>query len=127
MGESDDGVLGVGFYAVEQPPGAAQAYRWCGEFARIYLQPPPDARALVATLASPLRAHALTLFAEGQEFGRVTVGPATEEFRFLLPQHLSRGGIVEFTLQTQTVNPKDIGLSLDARDLGLMVFELRAE
>jgi hypothetical protein len=127
MGESDDGVLGVGFYAVEQAPGAVQAFRWCSGRAQFYLQQPPDARVLVARLASPLRPHALTVFAESQKLGEVTVGADTQEFRFLLPQQVPRGEVVEFTLQTQTVNPNDLGLSSDVRDLGVIVFELRAE
>jgi hypothetical protein len=126
MGESDNGVLGTGFYAVERPPGA-QAYRWCSGRAQVYLQPPPGASAFVAKLASPLGPHLLTIFAESQKLGEVTVGADTQEFRFLLPRHLPRGDIVEFTLQTQTANPKDLGLSPDARDLGVIALELRAE
>ena len=127
MGVSDDGVLSGGFYGVEQPPGAGQAYRWCGGRAQVYLQPPPTARALVARLASPLRPHALTVFAESEKLGEVTVGSDMQEFRFSLPQQLPRGELVEFTLQAETVKPKDLGLSPDVRDLGVIAFELRAE
>ena len=127
MGESDDGVLSGGFYDVERPPGAVQPYRWCGQRAQVYLQPPAEARSLVAKLASPLRPHALAVFAEHSKLGEVTVTADPKEFRFLLPEALPRGELVEFTLQAETVRPKDLGLSPDMRDLGVIAFELRAE
>ena len=127
MGESDDGVLSGGFYDVERPPGAVQPYRWCGQRVQVYLQPPAEARSLVAKLASPLRPHALAVFAEHSKLGEVTVTADPKEFRFLLPEALPRGELVAFTLEAETVRPKDLGLSPDMRDLGVIAFELRTE
>jgi GT2 family glycosyltransferase len=126
MGENDDGVLGAGFHGVERPPGAP-AYRWCGGRAQAYLQPPTDASAIVCKLASPLRPHQLRLFAEEHVLGEVTVAASAAEFRFDLPREVPREVLLELTLESQTVRPKDLGSSPDARDLGVLVFELRAE
>jgi hypothetical protein len=35
--------------------------------------------------------------------------------------------LLEFKVEAQTLRPKDRGLSGDIRDLGVIVFELRAE
>jgi GT2 family glycosyltransferase len=126
MGETDDGVLGGGFHGVERPPGSP-AYRWCGSHAQAYLQAPASASSIVCKLASPLRPHQLKLFAGSRELGEVTVDGAAEEFRFALPHEVPRDVLVELTFESQTVRPKDLGDSPDTRDLGVLVFELRAE
>ncbi|MGE3171940.1 MAG: glycosyltransferase family 2 protein [Planctomycetota bacterium] len=126
MGETDDGVLGVGFHDVERP-GPGVAYRWCGGRAHAYLQPPSSASAIVCKLASPLRPHQLKLFAEAKELGEVTVAGGAEEFRFVLPPEIGRDVLVELTLESETAKPRELGKSPDDRDLGVLVFELRAE
>ncbi len=126
MGETDEGVLGVGFHGVEGTPGV-QTYRWCGGHAQAYLQAPSTASSIVCKLASPLRPHQLKLFAEDQQLGEVTVGGGAQEFRFDLPSDLPRDVLVELTIESQTTRPKDLGTSPDTRDLGVLVFELRAE
>jgi hypothetical protein len=55
----------------------------------------------------------------------VTVEANVAEFAFDLPSELPRGELLEF--EAQTIKPKDAGLSPDIRDLGVIVFELRAQ
>ena len=127
MGETDEGVLGVGFYGVERPQQNGPAYRWCGGQAQVYVQPTTAATTLVCKAASPLRPHQVTLFAEARELGKATVGGAITELRFDLPMDLPRDTLLEVTIESETTKPKDLNGSADVRDLGLLVFEVRAE
>lgn len=126
MGETDDGVLGCGFHAIERPSGAP-AYRWCGGYAQAYLSPPATASSIVCRLASPLRPHQIKVFADERDLGEALVVAGAAEFRFALPSDLPRDAVVELTIESQTAKPKDLGASPDTRDLGVLVFELRAE
>ena len=44
-----------------------------------------------------------------------------------LPAELPRGELLEFEVDCESIQPKAAGLSPDVRDLGVVVFELRAE
>ena len=77
--------------------------------------------------ASPLRPHQVTLFAEERELGKATVGGGVTELRFDLPADLPRDTLLEVTIESETTKPKDLNGSADVRDLGLLVFEVRAE
>jgi GT2 family glycosyltransferase len=125
MGETDQGCLGSGWHTLENPPGAVQPYRWCKGRAWLYVQAQQGATEVVVKLASPIRPHWFRLFAESERLGEEAVTPEVKEFRFPLPAVLPRGELLEFTIECQTVKPKDIGLSPDIRDLGVIVFELR--
>lgn len=127
MGETDEGVLGVGFYGLERPQPNGPAYRWCGGEAQVYVQPEATATAIVCKAASPLRPHKVTLFAESRELGKATVSGSVQELRFDLPEDLPRDTLLEVTIATETTKPKDLNGSADTRDLGLLVFELRTE
>lgn len=127
MGETDEGVLGVGFYGVERPRQDGPAYRWCGGQAQVYVQPAAAAKSLVCKAASPLRPHQVTLFAEAIELGKATVGGSVTELRFELPSDLPRDTLLEVTIESETTKPKDLNGSPDVRDLGVLVFEVRAE
>jgi hypothetical protein len=127
MGESDDGVLGTGFFGLERPQPNGPAYRWCSGQAQAYVQPTATTRSLVCKAASPLRPHQLTLFAEARELGKVTVQGGVQEFRFDLPADVARDTLLEVTIESETTKPKDLNGSADVRELGLLVFELRAE
>ncbi|MBK8099805.1 MAG: glycosyltransferase family 2 protein [Planctomycetes bacterium] len=127
MGETDQGCLGSGWHTLENPPGSVQAYRWCKGRCWFYLQPPAGAQRIVIKLASPIRPHWFRLFAESAKLGEETVQADVKEFVFALPAELPRGELLEFTIEAQTIKPKDAGLSPDIRDLGVIVFEVRAQ
>ena len=127
MGESDDGCMGSGWHTLEKPPGAVHAYRWCKGRAWFYLELPLGAKTVVCTLVSPLRHHWFKLYAESEMLGEVTVTNAQQDYAFELPVELPRSELLEFTIECQTLNPKEEGMSGDIRDLGVIVFSMRVE
>lgn len=127
MGATDQGCLGSGWHTLENPPGAVQAYRWCKGRAFCYLHPAAGAREIVLKAASPIEPHRLRVWAESCTAGEVSVQQDVREYRFPLPDELPRGRLLEFTLECETLRPCDRGLGGDIRDLGAVIFEIRAE
>ena len=124
MGESDDGCLGSGWHTLEKPPGAVSAYRWCKGRAWLYMEPAAGSTSVRCKLVSPLRHHAFQLYAESELLGEVSVTNEQQEYTFDLPVDLPRNELLEFTIECQTLNPKQEGMSGDIRDLGVIVFSV---
>jgi hypothetical protein len=127
MGTSDQKALGAGWHAVEQPPGAAQPYRWCKGRSWFYLDPQPGSHRLAITLASPIAENTVAIFAEDSKIGEVSVNAEVGESSFDLPSGLHHIAPWEFRLECRTVRPADKEPGGDIRDLGVILFEMRLE
>lgn len=127
MGTSDQEALGSGWHALEQPPGAAQPYRWCKGRSWFYLDPQPDSRRLAIRLASPIAENTVAVFAEDSKIGELCVNTEMAEASFDLPSGLHDIAPWEFRLECQTVRPADKDPVGDIRDLGVILCEMHLE
>jgi len=122
MGWNDIGHLGLGWWEVEpfDPP-----LRWTGQEARVHLLLPPDATAVEAEVCpgpaglGPVR---FSLGVVGSEQEQMVPLEPDRWHVVTLPLPEMPEGQVEIVFRVdRTRNPASLGLSRDARDLGVMV------
>lgn len=135
VGLLDSNSLLGGFYHKERDPDTTD-FRWTGQTAQIALPPLEAGRGMVVTLrmASPRPEGALSsnvsLYLNGVLLDELQPGQEFETYRIRVPasflDDLWRDTLI-LRLESDTWNPKAMGVSEDERDLGVMLDWLEAE
>jgi 4-amino-4-deoxy-L-arabinose transferase-like glycosyltransferase len=134
IGGADDFYLGSGFYGKEWLSDDLSV-RWTGQQAELQLPAPSNAQVIKASLhlawgqGDSVQQNPLSVYANDQLLGTITPHRdfAVYELVVAPPAQPADGGKFVLILETDTWNPKALGIGSDERELGVLLDWVKLE